>query len=729
MDSQRPSRTAAMNASLTSSSIALLLAWGVLTLWVRDRWALAVFQMGIFAVAAAWIVAAMRRPQPLIWNPVIFLLALPPLLGVVQIFTKRTIYPWETESAAISWLAHLLVVFLLIQTAVDDALRQKLLNGFLVFAFGLSAIALLQLFTSEGKVFWLFESGYKDDVLGPFVYRNNYAQFVELAFPLALWRAITDRRRAPLWIVAAATLFASVVAGASRAGFLLLLIEAVVVLALAWRKEHVTGRLALTLGAQVALLLVVSGALVGWGTLGTRLTGMDPLDDLRLPLARSTLDMIGAKPFLGFGLGTWPIAYPQFALFDNGLYANQAHSDWLQWAAEGGLPLAAILLAAAALIGFAAVRSVWGIGVVAVLLHATVDYPFQQRPAFASLVWALAAITIAEQMSNLSLAKLMTTMTSKLNTLFLICALSLPLAAQTRQPQTGLGPMSDAGVANLPGQKIGPNDLLAISVYGAPEFTRTVRVGADGLIRLPMVKERLKVDGRLPSELEQIVADTLSNEGILVNPMVIVTVVEYNSRPISVMGAVRRPLTFQSVGRITLLDALARAEGISPEAGPYIVMTSPGTGDQRLVRRIRMDELLDQAKPELNYELQGGEEIRIPEARRIYVSGNVKKSGSFLVREGQPMTVLKALALAEGLLPYPQKLAYIYRPDERSGEKREIPVELAKLVQRKSEDVQLMPDDVLYIPEDRGRKTTFTVLEKTLGFSLATMSGVLIWRR
>ena len=128
---------------------------------------------------------------------------------------------------------------------------------------------------------------------------------------------------------------------------------------------------------------------------------------------------------------------------------------------------------------------------------------------------------------------------------------------------------------NLPAQKIGSNDLLSISVYGAPELTRTVRVSAEGFIRLPMLKQKVEAKGLMPSDLEAKIAAALDTEKILVEPVVTVTIAEYHSRPISVAGAVKLPLTFQALGQTTLLEALTRAQGLSSEAGTEILVTRP----------------------------------------------------------------------------------------------------------------------------------------------------------
>src|ERR1700721_2635704 len=135
------------------------------------------------------------------------------------------------------------------------------------------------------------------------------------------------------------------------------------------------------------------------------------------------------------------------------------------------------------------------------------------------------------------------------------CLLFLMLA------QTKPSLMEDAGKENLPSQQLGVDDLVAVSVYDAPELTRTVRVESDGSIHLPLLHSGIKASGLFPHDLETAVAGDLTSEQILVDPIVKITVVEYHSRPVAVMGAVKLPVTFQAVGVVTLLDALAKAGG------------------------------------------------------------------------------------------------------------------------------------------------------------------------
>jgi polysaccharide biosynthesis/export protein len=281
--------------------------------------------------------------------------------------------------------------------------------------------------------------------------------------------------------------------------------------------------------------------------------------------------------------------------------------------------------------------------------------------------------------------------------------------------------MEEVGKANLPAQELHPGDLVAVSVYDAPELTRTVRVDPDGTIRLPLLAEGVNATGLLPRELEIALTSALKFGEILVDPVVKITVVEYHSRPISVMGAVRRPITFQSDGSVTLLEALSRAEGLTEDAGSEILVTQ---NDR--IQRIPVKQLLSKADPAVNLILTGNEEIRVPVAGKIFVLGNIRKPGGFAVRDPADSTVLKMVALSEGLMPFSEKIAYIVR--RREGEKpQEIPIELAKIMERKSSDVPLEIGDILYVPDNKSRRSTMSIIDRLAGFGSATASGLVIW--
>jgi polysaccharide export outer membrane protein len=306
--------------------------------------------------------------------------------------------------------------------------------------------------------------------------------------------------------------------------------------------------------------------------------------------------------------------------------------------------------------------------------------------------------------------------------------LVLALSGQESTVMSRLPASLEPAGTNLPAQRIGPDDLIGLSVYDSPEFTRTIRVGPDGTVRLPMLKQRIKADGLMPGELERSVGNALTAEQLLVDPFVTVTVVEYHSRPISVVGAVKKPITFQAIGTVTLIDALTRAEGLSDDAaGEILISQSSAAGAKGTIRRIPYRQLVDAGDPSLNFRLTGGEEIRVPMVEKIFVIGNVRKPGAFPITDNGAMTVLKAVALSEGLTPYSSKVAYIQRAGDKTGPKAEIVVELKKIMDRKAPDVDLRPKDILYIPDNTGRRLTATVLDRLAGFGTSTASGVLVY--
>jgi len=296
--------------------------------------------------------------------------------------------------------------------------------------------------------------------------------------------------------------------------------------------------------------------------------------------------------------------------------------------------------------------------------------------------------------------------------LLLLLSLSAALAQQPYRPiqATEAGP-------NLPTQPIGPNDLIAVAIYDAPELSRTIRVSADGFIRLPMLKQRVEAQGLYPSDLETAIVTALRTEEILIDPFVTVTISQYQSRPVSVAGAVKMPLVFQAESAVSLLEAISRAQGLRDDAGREILVSRSQPGPDgtpvMLTRRISVRGLIDEADPSLNVVLTGGEEIRVPEVGKIYVMGNVKKPGAFPVQDGSDTTIMQMLALAEGLMPYASKQAYIYRR-EAAGPKNEIPVSLEKIMKRQTPDVVLTANDILYIPDNSGKRMRVSALEKIL---------------
>jgi len=300
-----------------------------------------------------------------------------------------------------------------------------------------------------------------------------------------------------------------------------------------------------------------------------------------------------------------------------------------------------------------------------------------------------------------------------------------PLVNVTEIPTNPIANQSDA----LPSQKLGPLDLISISVSDCPDLTRNFRINSSGLLKLPLLKEPIVATGKDPSDIEDEVQRALIKEEILVQPVVSVAVLEYRSVPVSVTGAVKKPVTFQAVGVVKLLDALNKAEGLAPDAGAEVLVTRPnpaGNGPA-LTRRISLNGLLREADPALNIRLVGGEEIRVPPAGKVYVVGNVKKPGVYPIQDTSDNTIMTALAQCEGKLDFTSRTVYVYRREGGKADRVEIPVELAKIMGRKLQDFELQANDILYVPEDKNRKLTNSIIERIVGFGTATGTGILVW--
>jgi polysaccharide biosynthesis/export protein len=297
-------------------------------------------------------------------------------------------------------------------------------------------------------------------------------------------------------------------------------------------------------------------------------------------------------------------------------------------------------------------------------------------------------------------------------------------------PRVALAQAQQPGGTSLAVQKLGTDDLIQIQVFNFPEFSRLARVSGNGTIQLPLVKQPIQVAGKLPAEIEAEIADALRAAELVVNPAVTVSIVEYGSRPVTVAGAVKTPVLFQAIGRVTLLDAITRAGGLAPDAGPEILINRrPIAGDEGkpvITQHINAHLLFSEDGSESNIVLTGGEEIRIPTAGKVFVVGDVKSSGAFPVTDNSDTTVLKALSLAGGVGAYPSAEAYIIRRDEITGTKRRIAINLKGILNQKVADYPLLADDIFFVPDDTKRKQTNVILDRLATYGAAVATGLII---
>ena len=379
-------------------ALTLVLAVAVLVMFVPRPWINpTMFQSGLFLLGGVWAAALVVQPFALRFSLPMIPLACAVAWGALQLAAHWTAGPANTSAAVLVWLGNLVAFTLALQVCAPPGVRRVFLDCLLWFAFVLSVVSVVQYFSWDGRIFWLFPIT-DPAALGPFVNRDQYAAFIEMMLPLALVQALGGGPRATGMAAVSAAMYASVIAGASRAGALLVTSEIVVVPLLLWAKRWGRGRAprssSRTAAINVWLLALVFGAVVGWAVLWNRFQDPDPLSGRREMLL-STVAMVHAKPWTGFGLGAFRTVYPAYASIDFGAVVQHAHNDWAEWAADGGIPFS-LLLAWISLWSIPrAYRTVWGIGLVAVFVHGAVDFPLQ-KPVLELWLFALLGALAAE---------------------------------------------------------------------------------------------------------------------------------------------------------------------------------------------------------------------------------------------------------------------------------------------------------------------------------------------
>jgi O-antigen ligase len=351
-------------------------------MFLPDKWVTGITEIAPCLLAASWMLLfALGRLRPAISFALVAFSAFI-AVGMLQLAAGTTVYRWATILAVLYWLGNLSTLFAATQTFADSKLRDFFMRSLVLFGFVIAVIGSLQALTTDAVVYWTFPTKYTGwVVMGPFVYHNQYAAFIELLLPMALYVALKDRIWRWLYLLVSATLYASVFISGSRAGLILTTLEILLVMAMALRTRQIPRGAFWGTGALLAAMILLLGLSAGPDYLLRRFQLKDPYS-IRREFLYSSLQMFRRRPIEGVGLGNWSTAYPAYALFDDGLYANQAHNDWVQWAVEGGIPLLLPMLGVAVWVFPRAIRSVWGCGVAAVFLHCFVDYPIQ-RPAVA----------------------------------------------------------------------------------------------------------------------------------------------------------------------------------------------------------------------------------------------------------------------------------------------------------------------------------------------------------
>jgi polysaccharide export outer membrane protein len=284
---------------------------------------------------------------------------------------------------------------------------------------------------------------------------------------------------------------------------------------------------------------------------------------------------------------------------------------------------------------------------------------------------------------------------------------------------------------------LGPGDQISIRVVDLEEVTdKPVAVDLNGYIRLTMIG-RIKVSGLTIAQLEADLAKRL--EVYLLHPDVSVSIVEFRSQPVPVIGAVKAPGVQQVQGRKTLLELLSLAGGLDTTAGPTLKITrrlewgriplAGATDDptgQFSVAELSLKSILEASNPEENILIRPYDVISVPRAETIYVIGQVQKSGGFVLNDREKVTVLQALSMAGGLDRVAQaQNARILRRQPGAATRTEIAVDLTRILSGKLPDVPMESEDILFVPNSLPKRAAIRALETAVQIG----TGVVIFRR
>jgi polysaccharide export outer membrane protein len=309
--------------------------------------------------------------------------------------------------------------------------------------------------------------------------------------------------------------------------------------------------------------------------------------------------------------------------------------------------------------------------------------------------------------------------------------------------------------------RIGPDDLLNIAVFEAPEMNSTARGSASGDISLQLLGA-VHAAGLTPIELESLLQTQLRRT-YMKDPHVGVFIQELQSHPVSVVGAVKMPGVYQIRGTKTVIEVLSMAQGLADDAGDTVLImhgggqadwrdldgqgalpdgaatapqlsaaTTRSTGAQsgkfennNGIVEINLKKLLESADSTLNMAVRPGDVVKVPRAGIVYVVGEVNKPGGFVLQNNESISVLQALALAQGATHTSAiSHARIIRSDPVSGKRTEIPMNLGKIFSGKRPDTLLQPKDIVFVPNSAAK----TVFYRGSAAALQTAAGVAIYK-
>jgi polysaccharide export outer membrane protein len=282
---------------------------------------------------------------------------------------------------------------------------------------------------------------------------------------------------------------------------------------------------------------------------------------------------------------------------------------------------------------------------------------------------------------------------------------------------------------------LGPNDEITILAVDADELAnKPIRVSTSGDINLPLVG-RVHAAGLTVRQLETELTERL--KVYIRQPDIAVSVTQFKSQPVSVIGSVGTPGVIQLEGRKSLFEVLSLAGGLLPDASSKITITrakewgpiplpsvTTDAAASYSVAEVNYRSIIDASHPEQNIPILPYDVITVPRAKLVYAVGQVRKPGGFVLNDKDTLSILQLLALAEGIgSTAAAKDARIIRPVPGS-ERIEIAVNLKDILDGKAKDVVLQPEDMLFVPDSYAKGA----FRRALDTAISVTTGMIIYR-
>ncbi len=260
-------------------------------------------------------------------------------------------------------------------------------------------------------------------------------------------------------------------------------------------------------------------------------------------------------------------------------------------------------------------------------------------------------------------------------------------------------------------------DVLEVRVFDTPELSGKLRVDGHGNITLP-VGGVVAVKGLTPEQVQISVEERFRQREILRDPHVEVFVLEYATQRVTVMGEVKNPGVYRIGGKRNVLDFISVAGGPTSAASKTALLTHRNSPAQPIAV-----DLSGSAQTTPQPQVQPGDRIVVTRAGIVYVVGDVGRPGGYLIENKNTLTVLQALALAQGLNKTAKMDAKLIR--NTPGGRTETDLPLKRIFANQTSDPKLQDEDILYVPVSSAKQWT----EKGLTSALQMAVGVVIYGR